>query len=219
VAGHPLGRYWRQCFAEPLGLDFWIGLPPERLPDVAPLHAARVPPAQDAFLEAYSEPGSITHRAFSCPRGLFSVSSMNTAAARMASFPAFGGIGTAAAMAKFYGMLACGGKQGDLTVMAPEAAAAMSSRLTDGFDRVLRIDTAFSAGVMQDPVTREGRKSRCTFGPSMHAFGQPGAGGSIAFADPDLGIGFAYVMNQMEPGVLPNPKAGLLIRRMYEVLG
>jgi CubicO group peptidase (beta-lactamase class C family) len=196
-----------------------MGLPPERLPDVAPLHAARVPPVQDAFLQAYSEPGSITHRAFSCPHGLFSVSSMNTAAARMASFPAFGGIGSSTALAKFYAMLACGGEQDGHSILPREAAAAMSTPLTSGFDHVLRIETAFSTGVMLDPITPAGTKLRDIFGPSVRAFGQPGAGGSIGFADPDRGLGFAYVMNQMEPGVLPNAKSVLLVQRMYEVLG
>lgn len=218
VAGQPLGHYWRQWFAEPLGLDFWMGLPEKRLPDAAPLHPARVPPTDDAFIKAYAETGSITHRAFSCPHGLYSVSSMNTAAARMSSFPAFGGVGPATAVAKFYGMLACGGEQDGLQVMRPEAAAAFSTRLANGFDRVLRMETAFSAGVMQDPITPDGRKLRATFGPSMRAFGQPGAGGSIGYGDPDAGIGFAYVMNQMEPGVLPNAKSGLLLERMYEAL-
>ncbi len=219
VAGQPLGAYWRQSFAEPLGLDFWIGLPIERLPDVAPMHPARRPPAQDAFLEAFAQPGSVTHRAFSCPVGLFSVSSMNTAAARMASFPAFGGIGSATALAKFYAMLACGGELNGLRLLPRGAAAALSSRLANGFDCVLRMETAFSAGLMQDPITPGGKKMRFTFGPSLSAFGQPGAGGSVGFADPDLGLGFAYVMNQMEPGILPNPKSTLLIQRMYEVLG
>jgi len=218
VTGEPLGRYWRRCIAEPLGLDFWIGLPPERARDVAPVQAARVPPPDDAFLKAYAETGSITHRAFSCPYGLFGVSAMNSAAARMSSFPAFGGIGSARAMGKFYGMLARGGSQDGLQIMAPEAAAAMSIRLTNGFDRVLRMETAFSAGVMLDPLTPEGAKLRFTFGPSPRAFGQPGAGGSFAFADPDRRIGFAYVMNQMEPGVLPNAKSTLLVQRMYETL-
>jgi len=219
VTGQTLGIYWRKSFAEPLGLDFWMGLPVERLADAAPLYASRIPPPDDAFVQAYAEVGSITHRAFSCPYGLFSVSSMNTPAARLNSFPAFGGIGSATAIAKFYGMLACGGAHDDCQILALDAAAAMASTLTSGFDRVLQLETSFSTGVMQDPVNSNGTKTRNIFGPSTRAFGQPGAGGSVSFADPDRGLGFAYVMNQMEPGVLPNAKSLVLIQRMYEVLG
>jgi CubicO group peptidase (beta-lactamase class C family) len=219
VAGLPLGQYWRRSFGQPLGLEFWIGLPPGRLADVAPLHAARSVPEEDAFLEAFAEAGSITNRAFSSPNGLFSVASMNTPKAATGSFPAFGGIGSAAALARFYAGLACGGVLDGRAFMPPGAVAAMSSRLANGFDCVLRLETAFSAGFLQDPVDGRGEKLRCAFGPSLRAFGQVGAGGSVTFADPDRGLGFAYVMNQMEPGVLPNPKSLLLIQRMYEALG
>ncbi len=219
VAGEPLGRYWRRCFAEPLGLDFWIGMPEGRVREPAPLHASRIAPPEDAFLKAYADTTSLTHRAFSCPRGLFSVTSMNSVAARITSFPAFGGIGSARAMGKFYGMLACGGSMEGREIMAPGAVAAFSTRLANGFDLVLRLETAFAAGVMMDPVDGEGRKTRFTFGRGPRAFGQPGAGGSFGFADPDRRIGFAYVMNQMEPGVLPNAKSALLLQRMEEVLG
>jgi len=216
VSGQPLGVYWRQFFAEPLGLDFWMGVPINRLPDVAPLHAARKPPEDDAFLREYADTTSLTHRAFCSPHGLFSVASMNTAAARMASFPGFGGVGSARALARFYGALAGGGKEAGRALISARAVGAMSMRMANGFDRVLRLETAFSAGFLQDPVMGTGEKLRASFGPSLRAFGQVGAGGSIGFADPDRGIGFAYVMNQMEPGVLPNDKSLLLVRRMYE---
>ena len=219
VAGEPLGRYWRRCFGEPLGLDFWIGMPEDRIREPALLYPSRIAPPEDAFLKAYGDTTSVTHRAFSCPRGLFSVTSMNSAAARIFSFPAFGGVGSARAMGKFYGMLACGGSMDGMEIMAPGAVAALSTRLANGFDRVLQLETAFAAGVMIDPVDAQGRKTRFTFGRNLRAFGQPGAGGSFAFADPDRRIGFAYVMNQMEPGVLPNAKSTLLLQRMDEVLG
>ncbi len=187
VTGEPLGRYWRQWFAEPLEPDFWIGLPADRLPDAATMYATRMTPAQDAFHEAFTQPGSITHRAFSCPVGLFTVSAMNTPAARMTSFPAFGGIGSASALAKFYAMLACGGEQDGVRVIAAEAVEAMSRRIAHGFDCVLRMETAFSAGLMQDPTSEAGKKTRFTFGPSPRSFGHPGAGGASGSRTPTWG--------------------------------
>jgi len=37
----------------------------------------------------------------------------------------------------------------------------------------------------------------------------------LAFADPKSGIGFAYVMNQMEQGVLPNDRCIALVDALY----
>jgi len=80
---------------------------------------------------------------------------------------------------------------------------------------VLLRPTAFAAGFMHDPVDQEGRKVRRLFGPSHRAFGQPGAGGSHAFADPENRLAFAYVMNQMEASVLPTEKALGIVRAIY----
>jgi CubicO group peptidase (beta-lactamase class C family) len=219
VAHISLGKYWREQIAGPAKIDFWIGLPENRISDVATLYPAKGAPPDDQFVAAYSDQTSITHRAFGSPRGLFSISSMNTAAARITPFPAFGGVGSASALAKFYCMMASGGEIDGARIMPAEAAAAMTRPLTNGFDRVLQMDTAFSTGVMMDPLDAGGKKLRATFGPSLGAFGQPGAGGSLGFGDPDRRIGFAYVMNQMEHGVLPNEKSKRLIQRMYEALG
>ena len=38
----------------------------------------------------------------------------------------------------------------------------------------------------------------CYFGPGKHAFGHAGTGGTTAFADPDTGLAFAYVTNQLD---------------------
>ena len=59
---------------------------------------------------------------------------------------------------------------------------------------------------------------RRSFGASSHAFGHPGAGGSHAFASPERGYSFGYVMNQMEPGVLPGPKSLKLIEALERAL-
>jgi CubicO group peptidase (beta-lactamase class C family) len=215
--GQTLGSYWREQLAGPLGLDLWIGLPEDEDERVAPVYPARMVQGQplDSFYDALADEASLTRRAFSGPRGLHSVASMNTPAARRASLPSLGGIGTARALGKFYAMLANGGAIDGTVYFPPQALAWMTTPLTSGHDAVLCLDTAFSAGFMQDPIGGDGRKIRHRFGPSTAAFGQPGAGGGHAFADPENNIAFAYLMNQMEPGVLPKAKSLSLVSAIY----
>jgi len=219
TGGRTLRSYWCEVFAEPLGLEVWIGLPPERVLEPASIFPAKIsPPKGDTFYTAFLTPSSLTSRAFASPRGLFSVASMNAPEARAASFGAFGGVGTARGLAKFYAMLAEGGALDHRRWFEPFTLDWMTTTLTQGPDRVLLLETAFSAGFMRDPVDSAGHKVRTNFGPSLKAFGHPGAGGSHAFADPENRISFAYVMNQMEPGVLPGPKSLRLIDALYTAI-
>jgi len=136
---------------------------------------------------------------------------MNQPASWQAALPAFGGVGSARALGKFYAILANRGTWQGRQMIPDEVLAWTHTRLVSGHDQVLQLPTAFSAGFMMDPLNPEGTKNRSRFGPSLAAFGHPGAGGSHAFADPSQGLSFAYVMNQMEQGVLPNEKSlGLL---------
>ena len=66
--------------------------------------------------------------------------------------------------------------------------------VTNGPDKCLVMETKFGMGFMlpDGVVPFAGPRS----------FGHPGAGGSLGYADPDLGIGYGYVMNQMAGGFL-----------------
>jgi CubicO group peptidase (beta-lactamase class C family) len=215
--GKTLGSYWREQLAEPLGLELWIGLPEEEDHRVTSVYPARMSAGQplDPFYDALADETSLTRRAFAGPRGLHSVASMNTPAAHRASLPSLGGIGTARALGKFHAMLANGGTLDGRRFFSPAALAWMSTPLASGPDAVLCLETAFSAGFMMDPLGAGGQKLRTLFGPSTRAFGQPGAGGGHAFADPENNIAFAYLMNQMELGVLPNEKSLSMISALY----
>jgi CubicO group peptidase (beta-lactamase class C family) len=214
---HTLGSYWREQLAGPLGLEIWIGLPEDQDHRVAAVYPARMSTGQplDPFYDALADEASLTRRAFAGPRGLHSVASMNTPAARRAALPSLGGIGTARALGKFYAMLANGGRIDGRTFFPPSALAWMRTPLASGPDAVLCLETAFSAGFMQDPLGADGRKLRSHFGPSPSAFGQPGAGGGHVLADPENHIAFAYLMNQMELGVLPNAKSLSMVAAIY----
>jgi CubicO group peptidase (beta-lactamase class C family) len=219
IAGKTLSQYWREVFAQPLNLDLWIGLPERENPRVATIYAAKSgrPPepknrqsGSDFYLDLVT-PGTLARKTFSSPYGLQSVGGMNTPAVRAQPIVSFGGIGSASALAKFYSMLANGGKLGEQTFFSEETIAWMTITLSDGMDCVFQIPTAFSAGFMKDPRNT----ARRMFGPSPNAFGHPGAGGSHAFADPENRFSFAYVMNQMEQSLLPNEKSLRLVDEVY----
>jgi len=219
VAGVSLGQYWREIFAIPMDLDFWIGLPGEFHSRVAQMLPPRISAGTvtDPFLRAMADSGSLTRAAFTSLDGLGSISAMNSTRAREASLPSLGGIGTPRAVAKFYQMLAMSGEWEGRRYFGPDSLQWMQTRLVNGLDKTILMDTAFSVGFMLDPVGRDGRKTRHLFGPSLPAFGHPGAGGSMAFADPVRKIGFAYLMNQMEIGVLPTHRAQNLVNAVYDL--
>ncbi len=213
IDGRTIATYWREIFAEPLALDIWIGLPTRENSRVATIHAAKAggTPAPASFYQALATPGALGRKTFTSPRGLHSVSAMNASENRALSIVSFGGIGSASALAKFYGMLANGGELEGRRYFSPATIAQMTTTLVAGLDRVFGIPTAFSAGFMKDPPVATPR----IFGPSPLAFGHPGAGGSHAFADPENGLAFAYVMNQMQQQLLPNEKSLRLVDVLY----
>jgi CubicO group peptidase (beta-lactamase class C family) len=213
IAGKTLSQYWREAFGKPLNLDFWIGLPEEENARVATVYAAKSgnPPKPKKFYSDLTTPGTLARKTFTSPYGLNSVSGMNTPAIRAPAIVSFGGIGSASALAKFYSMLANGGKLDGQTFFSEESISWMTTALADGMDRVFQIPTAFSAGFMKDPRNA----TRRMFGTSPNAFGHPGAGGSHAFADAENRISFAYVMNQMEQSLLPNEKSLRLVDAIY----
>jgi CubicO group peptidase (beta-lactamase class C family) len=214
IAHQRIAEYWRSVFAEPLGLDIWIGLPAEENGRVASIYAARTgrTPEPAAFYRDLTKPGTLVRRTFTSPQGLHSVSGMNRSEVRAESIVSFGGIGSATSLAKFYAMLARGGEWEGRRIFEERTLGWMSETLTDSVDRVFGIPTAFSAGFMKD--SRQSR--RRVFGPSPLSFGHPGAGGSHAFADPTNNLSFAYVMNQMEQAVLPNEKSLRLVDAIYQ---
>jgi CubicO group peptidase (beta-lactamase class C family) len=213
IAGKTLSDYWQEKFAQPLNLDFWIGLPAKENSRVATIYAAKSgkPPEPKQFYVDLTTPGTLARKTFTSPYGLHVISKMNDPAIRAKPIVSFGGIGSAAALTKFYSMLANGGKFDGRTFFSEKTIDWMISTLADGVDRVFQISTAFSAGFMKDPRN----VSRKMFGASPSAFGHPGAGGSHAFADPQNKIAFAYVMNQMEQSLLPSEKSLRLVDAIY----
>jgi CubicO group peptidase (beta-lactamase class C family) len=212
-SGITVAEYFRKTFGQPLGLDLWIGVPSQLANDVAPIQTPRQKresSLEDPFYQALADQTSLTRLAFSTPTGPIAPSAFNAPEIRMHPLPSLGGIGTAESLARFYYRVFC-----ESEFLSLELLSALATTIVSGRDRILQIPTAFGLGFMKDPISSEHTKLRKIFGPSEVAFGQPGAGGSHAFVDPDRKLAFAYVMNQMEPGVLPNPKSLRLVNQLY----
>src|SRR3989441_11303702 len=80
IAGRTLSQYWREVFAQPLSLDFWIGLPAEENSRVASIYAAKSgrPAEPKQFYSDLTTPGTFARKTFTSPYGLNSVSGMNS---------------------------------------------------------------------------------------------------------------------------------------------
>jgi CubicO group peptidase (beta-lactamase class C family) len=113
--------------------------------------------------------------------------------------PSGGGVGSAGAIAKAYGVFASGGRALGLVPATIELLKAPATPSRHGFfDECFRGPAKFSLGFMKPSET-------IPFGhPS--AFGAPGAGGSTGYADPQVGIGYGYVTNRMGMDIQGDPR-------------
>ncbi|MDF1751576.1 MAG: serine hydrolase [Verrucomicrobiales bacterium] len=220
TGGTSLGQFWKDKIATPLDLDLHIGaLTADELDRLATIYPPKMMnPSEDemAFYRALGDPESLSLWAFSSPGGMKGLSDINKIEYLQSGIPSLGGVSSARGLAKFYAVLANRGLWKGVQAIPETVVESLMRPISMGDDFVLLLPTAFSAGMMMDPVNPEtGRKIRQLFGTGLKSFGQPGAGGSHAFADPEERISFAYVMNQMESGILPNDKARGLVNLLY----
>lgn len=132
---------------------------------------------------------------------------------RQTCLPSANGHFTAAALARMYGALANGGEVDGARLVSPGHIAKMQETRIQGPDRVL-FDMPFRRGVGYIMGGRNGGVYG-PMGPRETAFGHDGAGGSIAFADPEVGLSVAVTLNKMHvalPGEGPTFEVCELIR-------
>ena len=212
-----IGRFFQDEIATPLGLDVYIGLP-ESMPDSR--LATLSPPGQLEMLFgfplratlAFMNSRSNINRALVRNPGSAIALDDQRVYSRNLEVPSGGAVGTARAIARAYGVFATGGRELGLsrgTIDLLEAPAIPPSR---GFyDECLKgKGVEFSLGFMKSCPT-------WPFG-SKRAFGSPGAGGSLGFADPAAGIGYAYVTSQMGTSLTGDPREVALRDALHSAL-
>jgi CubicO group peptidase (beta-lactamase class C family) len=200
--GRSMGRALREDFADPFGLDLWIGLPEAEHGRVAQLKKPSAPPdlgeidaiKRAAFLDRGSAPGG---------RG--------STDWRMAEIPSANLHGTALALARIMAIFANGGRLDGRQILSPPVLTQAMRERVWGRDRVVPFDISWGAGLMRN-------KRLQIFGPNPDAVGHCGWGGSCAFADPAARVSAAYVMTRQSPHLIGDPRALALINALYASL-
>ncbi len=224
VSGKSLGTFFQDEVAKPLGLDFWIGLPEEIEPLVAPMisHTYKAADATTPFLTDLRNRQSVASLFF-FNVGAWLPGGANTRAGHAAEIGAANGITNARGLAGMYAPLAQGGgKLVDAKTLARMAEVSMATH----DDATLRIPTRFALGFMKSMDNRKRSIAATLWGEDCDsvilgsaAFGHVGAGGSLGFADPAAGLSFGYTMNKMGPGLLMNERGQALVDAAYLSMG
>jgi CubicO group peptidase (beta-lactamase class C family) len=246
VSGSTLGALFQREVAEPLGLDFWIGLPESEehrlarlisildaissgrlssgggMPGAAPAGGSN---GDNAYLEAlaqrameYLAPDGPLTKALAAPSGVLDAGNELLASRELhaAELAAFNGIGDARSLARMYA--ACIGK-----VETPEGE---NVRLLD--ERTLaeatkprtegpdRVLLGLDIQFGRGFMVNRGILAAAGLG-SPRGFGHFGMGGSGAWADPDAELAMAYVMNRMDIGTTGDRRLFSLMQACYDV--
>ena len=213
ITGKTIGTFFKEEVAQPLGLDFWIGLPSDVEARVARLVNAAPPtdPAILAQMAALLGPDTLAGRALSLNGALAGApgdSLFNLPEVHRSEIPAANGITTARSLSRLYA--ACIGTVKGTRLFGKRTLDKALQIQSDAPDAVLGLRTTFGLGFM-----RTGPEIQM-LGPN--SFGHAGAGGSLGFGDFDSGVGFGYVMNQMGSGLLIDPRAARLIAAVKDCL-
>jgi CubicO group peptidase (beta-lactamase class C family) len=212
-----LGQFFQEEIAAPLGEDVFIRLP-EEIPNSR--LAAMSPPSPLRMLIGFPLRLSVDvinrrsniYRALVVNPGSAVYSDDQRVYARNLEVPSGGGVGTARGIAHIYSVLATGGRELGLRRDTLDLLAGPAIPPARGFyDECIKGDgVQFSLGFMKSTPA-------WPFG-SARSFGSPGAGGSLGYADPEVGIGYAYVTSQMGTTLTGDPRDVALRNALYAAL-
>ena len=215
-ARRTIGRFFHDEIATPLGIDVYLRLPytvaNERLATLAPpgfIQMLRGFPPRLA-LDTLNHRSNIYRALVVNPGAGVYIDPLHVYA-RELEVPSGNAVGTARGIAHAYGVFATNGHELGLRQETLNLLAAPAIPPANGFhDQCLHADAQFSLGFMKPSAA-------VPFG-GPRSFGAPGAGGAMGFADPDAGIGYAYVTSRMGTHIAGDPRDIALRDALYAAL-
>ena len=217
VDGRSIAQFAQDELCAPLGIDgFYLGIPDDVEERVI---ALRDDEETEGTPQAAAAPSPLRERA--APAHLMQAEAMNRPDVRRASYPGAGGIMNARAIARLYAMLGNGGELGGNRLLSRQRVEEIASLQTDAHDEVLGARNRKGLGYMLGGDPEEGGDVR--MGASGRAFGHPGHGGSIGFADPTRKLAFGMTKSLMKSEADKTRSAAFLIaeavRELIDAVG
>ena len=212
IDGRSVGQYFHEEIAEPFNLDFKIGLEDQDIqrcgdilvdPQPTPWVLMAIAIAPDFVLpkslrslKSFLRMGDLKVAFASKPAQLGGTNTreMNTREWREAEIPSANGHGTAESLAKLFGILSSGGERDGKRIISTETLKLALTPLSEGPDTVIlgapiRFGVGYDLGLGITTIRGTPHPSRI--------FGHCGVGGTVAFGDPETGLGYGFLCNRM----------------------
>lgn len=212
-----IDTYFYERLAQSAGVEFYFGLP-DTLNRDRLAHIIHITTLQRMFrfwqlprpirLKVYN-PFSMLNKTFRVLIGF----NPNKETFLRTLLPTVNGVGKVSDVAKLYHMFAIGGEQLNIRPEVLETLYAPPHLFGGGnLDYVLGLPMFFKSGFRKP-------SDDFRFGTSVKSFGMSGAGGSFAFADPELKLGYCYAPTLMKGFDKNDPREEALREAVYECIG
>lgn len=207
ITGLKLGEFFRREVAEPLGLDFHIGLPESEFGRVSNV----IPPPPLPVDMTQLDPNSVVVKTFTGPAP--GAEAAWTKEWRQADIGAANGHGNARSLAWSQSAISNGGVVRGHRLLGQKTIDQIFRVQSDGMDHVLMAPVKFGIGYgLPNPTVAHLPMDRraCFWG---------GWGGSAIVNDLDLGLTVTYVMNRMAEGLLGDNRGTSLVSAAFAACG
>jgi CubicO group peptidase (beta-lactamase class C family) len=207
IDGRTIGPFMREEIARPLGIDFAFALRDDEIARCAEIVPEAPPEGADIPMPADMEALTKSMRGLAEGNDRF-----NLEVWRKSEIGAGSGHGTARGIAKFFACLGAGGRLGGTRLMKQETRDRAITFSGESVDAIFGQHNKYANGfLLNDPPG-------APMGPNAQAFGHPGAGGRIGFADPVTGLAFSYLPNLMYWGPGLGPRGRRLVDAAFAAL-
>ena len=208
ISGKTVGNFFKDEIADPLDIDFHIGLEDKHHSRVAEIHQAVESNPEDIF---ELEEGSVMQKVMT--NGIITAPDANTPEWRRAEIPAAGGHGNGRSIAESMALMANGGAYKGKQIFSEDLIQFALEEQVRGNDLVLVEPLRWGIGFGL-PIDNASWMGYLEEGACFWA----GWGGSMSIADTNKKVSFGYTPCLMEEGAIGADRSQNLVRSLANLI-